>query len=121
MLLILSRWALSNWKPLLLVVLVLAAVGTVYFKGRADGAAKVQLAWDEETVAEAAALEAKKEEVRKFVDQQARQYEGRIAKLNKLADALNQKLEDELGKNTVYRTCVLPPDGVQLLRDAAHP
>lgn len=116
---ILSRLVLSNWKPILIGLVIGVVLGSVYIKGRNDGAAKVQLAWDLERIEQEKAIEAKKEEIRKFVDDQSRRYEGRIARLNKLTDALNQKLETEIAKNDVYRTCVLPADGVQLLRNAA--
>ena len=41
-----------------------------------------------------------------------------IAKIDLTSTTINRKVEHEIQTNTVYRDCVLPSSGVQLIREA---
>jgi hypothetical protein len=101
-------WILSNWR---IILSVIAFIGSVYVyadhHGYSTGKKECETAAEKDRTERQANADAKSAELEKeLADQRGR---------NKV---LSKKLGDEIAKNSVYSTCVLPDDGVRLLREA---
>lgn len=98
----------GSWQGLLaLIVFVTVAVGSaelyVYNRGDAHGAARVQGLWDADKTAQ-----------RKSADAAEAVAAQKTAALNQQNLKLQKRLDDEITQNNIYRTCVVPVDGVRL-------
>lgn len=111
----------QNWKAVAVIALC-AGVFFIAWDWRGDRAdieiAQLkadQAAAEQEAVNKALAAQAEKQAK---ANETGKELEKKLANLTAINKSLNRKLKNELQQNTVYSTCVVPPDGLRLLNEA---
>lgn len=107
---------LKNWRAwwraavvAVIVGLVCFGLGTWYGYGKGKEAQRLQSL--DAAVKERLELEGQ------YLDK-ALALEADLEKQRAANRTLNQRLKNETARNSVYHTCLVPPDGVRILRDA---
>lgn len=100
---------LKAW--LIIALGAVAALGGSYAYGRWDGSSAC------DNRHEKAALDDYKKRM-EDAEAKSRKLEGELTQSRAYAQKMERLVTYEISKNSIYSTCVMPPDGVQLLNEA---
>lgn len=95
----------QGWAALAVAITLIVGSAELYVYGRGDahGAARVQGLWDADKAAQVKSANAAE-----LVATQ------KSVALNQQNLELQKRLDNEITKNNIYRTCIVPADGVRL-------
>lgn len=99
-------------------ILFLAWCGLLFWQGWHHGSAHEKAHYEQILLAQRAASQAQIEKDRATADAQSKQLEALLARQKLAANSLSRRLANEIKKNAVYSSCVIPPDGVRLYNDS---
>lgn len=103
------------WLPILIGVFLAFTHYKVYGYGQAN----VQAKWDAANFKQLVADTKAHDERQKFSDDLALAASARLDELNRKNRDLQKRLQNEIAKNSVYHSCVVPANGVRLYNENA--
>lgn len=107
-------------NKIMLVVLIGLLFGGYTWYIYDKGEAQEKLVWDADTLKKTQAADKLQKDQQAAADEAARQAAEALDRLNKQNADLQEKLENEIAKNNVYRTCRVPAAGILLYNEAAR-
>ena len=99
-----------------LISIVMSVGSGFYFHGKGDatGAARIKAEWNAADLAEAIATAEEKKKDQAAADRNDEMAAQMIADLTRKVTEQQKRIANEIAKNSVYRTCILPADGMRL-------
>lgn len=103
------------WKTAAIIALMAGYTGYVYHAGKLSERAH----WQAQEAQRVLAYQKDVDALQRAANEQSAALEKSLADNREKLRQLNGRLHAELEKNRLYRECVLPADGLQLLNEAA--
>lgn len=109
-------WAalLTYWKPVAIVAIIVA----IFFAGDFHGSSVTQSKYEAILAQEKIDAAAERDKIVAQGVAQSKALEDQLSAQRVKANTLGRRLANEIKKNSVYGSCIVPDDGVQLYNDS---